>query len=221
MRRGARIPALLAIAAVAAAAMIAYSPVRASYVRHAATRHVAQADAMRQTMSSPVAQQSLKGASDPLMFALMRPHASPEEISTLDAALVSVMTQMQAVPPPAQPVYLVASYEPSAVAGAPFRLRVAIHSEIPQAFLAVVTAEFSVGNWTSGRIVQRLDRAIGATPFETEFVFTLPPDVSGRGDIRVSGAYRLDPTGEGQDYPASPKAGLPPVMVTRSADAHR
>jgi hypothetical protein len=148
-------------------------------------------------------------------FALTRPDASIDEVRALDAALTSVMAEIKTSPPPDQPVYLTAAYEPSAVAGVPFSVRLSLHADVPQAFLVAATCELIVGDWKSGPSVRQVNQAIGGTPIDAEFVFTIPADVSGAGEVRASAAYRLNPTGEGQDLRASPKTPLPPLAVVR------
>lgn len=210
-----RLPVIVAIGVLGAAAAIAYAPARANYVRHSARRHLDRADAMRHEMTSPIVQQAVKGAADELMYALMRPNASTAEIRTLDAALASAMEKMTTSPPPEQPVYLTATYDPSARAGQPFRVRLSVHADVSEPYLVAVTSELTVGAWKSGPRVQRFDRAIGAAPVDVDFVFAIPAGISGAGHVRASGAYRLDPTGEGQDFQMLPKTPLPEVAVAR------
>ena len=210
-----RLWSIVVVVVIVAAAVIAYAPARASYARHAASRHLRDADVLLQQMPNPVVQQSVKGAADELQFTLMNPGATTAEIITLDAALVDVMARMRSSPPPERPVYLAATYDSTARAGQTFHVRLTVHADVPQAFLVAVTAEFAAGTWRGEPAVQRVNRAIGGAPVDVDFAFAIPAGVSGQGQLRVSGVYRLDPSGEGADIQASSKTPLPAVTVER------
>lgn len=208
-----RIGAVVLLVAVAVAI---YPSARAAYVRHRVTAHLAQADALRAEMSSPVAQQAISGASAQLRFAAMRTGSTPDELARFDAALVDLMAALKSSPPPDNPVSSVTTYEPVARAGAVFPVTVSVRASVPETYLVSVAAEFTVaGGWKSGAILRTIDRPITDAPIDALFEFSLPPDAAGQGSVRTVVRYRLSRTGEGEDLYEHTRVPLPAVAIHR------
>ena len=213
-----RIGLIVVLVLLAAAAVVIYPSAHASYVRYRAGGHLQQAEALRTQLSSPVARDSLAGASARVRFALMRSESAPDEIAAADRALVQVMTIVTSAPPPDHPVSGVATYDRVARPGRNFAVNVSIRTSVKEAYLVAVTAEFGVDNgWKSGTVRRDFNQPITA-PIDAHFDFMIPSDAAGQGRVRTAVIYRLNPTGEGEDLLERPNDPKPIVTIQKTPD---
>jgi hypothetical protein len=207
------VPAALLLAAGVGFAV--FPSAHASYVRRRAAGHVSDAGVLEQAMASPVAKQSLAGASDELKFAVMQTNTPVEEIGKLDDALVRLMASLKASPPTANPIDVAAVVEPSVTAGEAMTVRVSLHSQLAEAFLVSVTAQVGLEQgWQSSPVSKIFNQPIDRTSIDTPLEIRVPGDVSGPARVRATVTYRLNPTGEGMDLLAEPPA-MPAFTIAR------
>lgn len=204
------------LVALLVAAVAIYPSARGAYIRNRANAHVEDAGAMRDTLKSPVAAQSLEGAVSALRLALRGSTTDTNVIAQADRALLDVMKRLGDSPPPDQAVRVTAQYDVSLRAGATAPVGITITPLVDEVFVDSVAAEIGADRgWRTDpvrsdiRQVVRRDR-----PLTTRVDVVIPPAAAGMGAVRVTLVYRLSPTGEGQDLVERP-SGLPSVSVVR------
>jgi hypothetical protein len=212
-----RLGKLAVLALLVVVGVVVYPAARSSYLRHRAERHLDQAETLKARMSSPVAIESLDAAILQVSFAMRRVDAAIAVISSADDALVALMQELQRSPPSENPVHSRTAYEPVVRAGDRCVVTVTVATDLAEAYLVRVTAEFGLDSgYRSGEQRREIEQRIARdSPVPARFEFPVPGEASGTGWVHTSVTYRLNPTGEGADLQEQVHAPLPVVTIAR------
>jgi hypothetical protein len=207
--------AAIGLGVVLVVGAVVYPNVQASLLRHRATSRIDAADAMQAQVTSPVAKTSLEDATIALRLILRSADAPTAAVAQADAALADVMETLKVSPPSEHPVIATLAHGTEARAGQVFPVTVNVSTDVSEAFVVQIIAQFELqSGWKSDEIRRDVRRPIGREGVKGTLVeFALPKDAAGRGWIHTTVVYRLSRTGEGRDFHEAARDAAPITIV--------